>query len=109
MVGTAGRRLDLCFSFSFEVISFYSIFHVICFLKTGGGLSSRREEDQKMFCSQGPNKPFAHMTPFYYYDQNPSGFCFLVQIRASLLFRYSKTGYKKTHHLFCNFAAKRVE
>ena len=22
------------------------------------------------------------MTSFYYYDQNPSGFCFLVQIRA---------------------------
>ena len=43
MVGTAGRRLlsDLCFYFSFEVISFYSIFHITCFLKTGGGLSSR--------------------------------------------------------------------
>ena len=42
MVGTAGRRLlsDLCFYFSFEVISFYSIFHITCFLKTGGGLFS---------------------------------------------------------------------
>ena len=26
------------------------------------------------------------MTSFYYYDQNPLGFCFLVQIRAVLLF-----------------------
>ena len=25
------------------------------------------------------------MTPFYYYDQNPSGFCFLVQIRAFVI------------------------
>ena len=24
------------------------------------------------------------MTSFYHYDQNPSGFCFLVQIRASV-------------------------
>ena len=49
MVGTAGRRLlsVLCFYFSFEVISFYSIFHIICFLKTGGSLSSRREEDKR--------------------------------------------------------------
>ena len=43
MVGTVDRRLlsDLCFYFSFEVISFYSIFHITCFLKAGGGLSSR--------------------------------------------------------------------
>ena len=26
------------------------------------------------------------MTSFYYYDQNPSGFCFLVQIRAFVIF-----------------------
>ena len=25
------------------------------------------------------------MTSFYYYDQNPSGFCFLVQIRAFVI------------------------
>ena len=25
------------------------------------------------------------MTSFYYYDQNPSGFCFLVQIRSSVI------------------------
>ena len=75
MVGTAGRKLlsDLCFYFSFEVISFYSIFHITCFLKTGRGLSSRRE-DIRRFCSQGPNKPFAPMTSFYCDDQNPSGF-----------------------------------
>ena len=25
------------------------------------------------------------MASFYYYDQNPSGFCFLVQIRALVI------------------------
>ena len=87
MVGTAGRRLlsVLCFYFSLDVISFYSIFYIICFLKTGGGLSSRREEDKRRFCSQGLNRPFAPMKSFYYNHQNPSGFCFLVQIRAFVI------------------------
>ena len=31
------------------------------------------------------NRPFAAMTSFYYYDKNPSGFCFLVQIRAFVI------------------------
>ena len=82
MVATAGRRSlsELCFYFSLEVISFYSFFYITYFLKKGRGLSSRREEDKRRFCSQGPYRPFAPMTSFYYYDQNPSGFCFLVQI-----------------------------
>ena len=25
------------------------------------------------------------MTSFYYYDQNPSGFCFIVQIKAFVI------------------------
>ena len=31
------------------------------------------------------NRPFRTMTSFYYYDQNPLGFCFLVQIRAFVI------------------------
>ena len=26
------------------------------------------------------------MTSFYYYDQNPSGFCFLVEIKAFVIY-----------------------
>ena len=32
------------------------------------------------------------MASFYYYDQNPSGFCFLVQIRAFSLEFYIMPG-----------------
>ena len=49
IVGTSSRRLlsDFCFYLSFEVISFHSVFHIICFQKTGRGLSFKREEKAK--------------------------------------------------------------
>ena len=93
--------VDYSQSFVFILTSkwfrFTEFFTIICFLKTGGGLSSRWEEDKRKFCSQSSNGPFSSMTSFYCYDQNPSGFCFLVQIRASLscYLRFSKTGNKK--------------
>ena len=31
------------------------------------------------------NRPFRTMTSFYYYDQNPLGFFFLVRIRAFVI------------------------
>ena len=35
------------------------------------------------------------MTSFYYYDQNPSGICFLVQIRAFVIETSLRTGITK--------------
>ena len=102
IVGTAGRRLlsDLCFYFSFEVISFYSIFHITCFLMR---FVREWEEGIRKFCSQGPNWPFVRWRSFYYTHLHPSGFCFLVQVRASLLFKVSKTGNKKRPTCFATF------
>ena len=38
------------------------------------------------------NRPYiCTMTSFYYYNQNPSGFCFLVKIRAGITkFKYER-------------------
>ena len=38
------------------------------------------------------------MTSFYYYDKNPSGYCFLVQMRA-----FAKTGeVERNYKMFAN-------
>ena len=34
---------------------------------------------------QGPEQTICMMASFYYYDQDPSGFCFHVQIRAFVI------------------------
>ena len=49
------------------------------------------------------------MTSFYYYDQNPSGFCFLVQIRAFFnlnLAGISKFKYERKNEEYSGSSAK---
>ena len=47
-----------------------------------GSLGNHKNDDYQNFKKQCA---ICTMTSFYYYDQNPSGFCFLVQIRAFVI------------------------
>ena len=47
-----------------------------------GSLSNHKDDDNQNFKKQ---YAICTMTSFYYYDQNPSGFCFLVLIRAFVI------------------------
>ena len=47
-----------------------------------GSLGNHKNDDYQNFKKQ---YAICTMTSFYYYDQNPSGFCFLVQIRAFVI------------------------
>ena len=105
MVGTAGRRLlsHLCFHFSFEVISFYSIFYIMCFLKTGRGLSSRREGIRR-FCSQGLIIGHLHLwRHFTAMTRIIQSFAFLCKLGLHCYLRCSKTGSKKRPTCFATF------
>ena len=47
-----------------------------------GSLGNHKDDDYQNFKKQ---YVICTMTSFYYYDQNPSGFCFLVLIRAFVI------------------------
>ena len=47
-----------------------------------GSLGNHKDDDYQNFKKQ---YAICTMTSFYYYDQNPSGFCFLVLIRAFVI------------------------